>query len=346
MYLAIFDKPAPIFGIHNPGEYLLENINAGEALIHEVAHVEMMLPGVRGKRSENSHILISRSGGYGDLLMLAPILTKLQSMNVHTIGVCCHDRYRDALPPGIIHHSYPMPLEDARAYSTRYDLERVIENTRSEHPIDVMAAMLEVTLADEEKVANLEVPAKLQLWARYKYPRLTGKRRVGIQIEAGAECRTFPRDCMREVIDLLLRKDWQVYLFASPQHPPIKNLPSMCVDVTGGKPDFTFMETCAVMQTCDVMLTPDSGLCHAAGSMRIPAVALFGSFPWMIRTKYYPTVRALSGNLACAPCFHDPKTGVWPVNGPCRSTERCEALAQIAPKRICSMVERMAKGDK
>jgi ADP-heptose:LPS heptosyltransferase len=96
----------------------------------------------------------------------------------------------------------------------------------------------------------------------------------------------------------------------------------------------TFAQSAGVLAQCDVVLAPDSAIAHLAGALKLPTVALYGSFPWQARTAYAPTIRALQVSMACAPCYWHGRGSAFPSHGPCARTGRCEVLAQIEPQRV------------
>jgi heptosyltransferase-2 len=103
-----------------------------------------------------------------------------------------------------------------------------------------------------------------------------------------------------------------------------------------------FRQSAALLATCDAVVAPDSALCHLAGALNLPTVALYGPFPWALRTAYALRTVALSGHGPCAPCFHHERAGeVWPEGKPCAKSGRCEVLATIEPERILAKLEKM-----
>jgi ADP-heptose:LPS heptosyltransferase len=277
-------------------------------------------------------VLISRTGGFGDILFCTPLIRALQASRLD-VSFSCVPTYRDALSGVDVKFvPYPLPFSEL---SENYDrviwLEGVIEFAERpfQHAVDLIAEAANKRLT-EGKHCSYRVSEEDAKWAREKYPK--SRKRVGIQLAASAKSRTYPRELMMQVIQTLVLKGIEVYLFGRPSeiqintpHPLLKNIASESE---------SFSKSCAVLATCDAVLAPDSALCHVAGALDLPTVALYGAFSWQSRTSYAPSVRALSGHLPCAPCHWHGRGSEFPPGGPCARTGRCEALATISPDRI------------
>lgn len=285
------------------------------------------LPNGNGKR-----VLISRTGGFGDILFCTPLIRALQARGL-SVSFSCVPTYRDALSGVDVDFvPYPLTLDDIADYARVIWLEGVIEfaSDPSRHAVDLIAETAGEELT-QGKHCSYRVSDEDAQWAREKYPR-TKHKRVGIQLAASAKSRTYPRELMMQVIQTLVLKGVEVYLFGRPgeiqintPHPLMKNIAAESE---------SFAKSCAVLATCDGVFTPDSALCHVAGALDLPTVAVYGAFPWQSRTAYAPSIRALSGNLPCAPCHWHGRGSEFPPGGPCFKTGRCEALSTISPERI------------
>lgn len=277
-------------------------------------------------------VLISRTGGFGDILFCTPLIRSLQARGLD-VSFSCVPSYRDALNGVDVNFvPYPLPFwELAENYDRVIWLEGVIEFAKdpSSHAVDLIAERAGEGIT-QGKHCSYRVSEEDAQWAREKYPK--SRKRVGIQLAASAKSRTYPRELMMQVIQTLVSKGIEVYLFGRPgeiqintPHPLLKNIAAESE---------SFAKSCAVLATCNGVLAPDSALCHVAGALDLPTVAVYGAFPWQARTAYAPSVRALSGNLPCSPCHWHGRGSEFPPSGPCAHTGRCEALATISPERI------------
>jgi ADP-heptose:LPS heptosyltransferase len=293
-------------------------------------------------------ILIVRPGGYGDLLFLTPHLAEMKRRWPHSvIHVCAFARFQDILSTcdadAIV--SYPISLRDAESYDAWIFLENVIEgnpDAEKEHCVDVIAKRIGLT-GLQSKQMRYTLTSDEMTWAEEMFPRTPSKRRVAVQIEASGKARNYPAHLMTEVIIRLAQKDFEVFLLGQPGRLATKSIGNVRNLMIEG---LTFRQSVAAMSTCDVVLGPDSVMIHVAGALQMPALGLYAAFPWALRTKYAKSIECITGHGGCdiAPCFyHGSRVAPhFPIDGPCRVSQRCEPMARIEPDRIIAKLERMA----
>ena len=310
-------------------------------LVEDPTLAHLMMQGAAGKIRDRElfqgeagkRVLITRSGGFGDILFLTPLIRTLLAAG-NEVTVCCHDNYKDALSGVAVQWKrYPMILAEVMPYDREFWLEGVIEFAAdpSRHAVDLFAEAAGVELT-EGKELTYAVKPEDTAWAEEHFPKRTSKR-IGVQLMASSPARTYPQDLMIEVVQsLMLHADLEVALFGPPgaiqlqeNHPRVLNVAAQAK---------TFAQSAGVLAQCDVVLAPDSAIAHLAGALKLPTVALYGSFPWQARTAYAPTIRALQVSLACSPCHWHGRGSAFPPHGPCARTGRCEVLAQIEPQRV------------
>jgi len=314
---------------------------AGERYLLEdptLAHLLMM--GVAGKVTDveiqrnpsSKDVLITRSGGFGDILFMTPTIKAFLALG-SKVTVCCHRNYADALSafPQIGYIPYPMRVGEVLPYGYHVWLEGVIEFAPEpeRHAVDLIAERAGVELGSKELIYSVR-PADMQ-WAKENFPR-TRKPRVGVQLMASAPTRTYPHELMHKALLGLLMHHVEIAVFGSPGSIELSDKNPAVYNIAAAAK--TFGQSCAVLAECDAVIAPDSALCHVAGALGLPTVALYAPFPWQARTAYAPSIRALSGNLKCAPCFWHGRGSAYPPHGPCAQSGRCDALATIAPERI------------
>ncbi len=192
------------------------------------------------------------------------------------------------------------------------------------------------------------------IWANEQFPRKSSAPRGAVQIWATGKCRVYPH--VVRMIELLLRKGHEVFMLGGPGDPvPIDNKPGLRNLIKEG---LSFRQSCAVLNGCDYLVGPDSALVHVAGARGVPAVALYGPFPWALRTAYSPSITAIQGYCAVSPCFHhvNPSRGdEFPKNCPSGAKGYCEALGGtrkpngggysggIDPERVVAKVQLVAR---
>lgn len=333
-----------------PGSYLVEDLNAADFMsFAQRGSAELnFVPGSPKPFSQNEDwngrkILIVRPGGFGDLLFLTPSVAEIKKRwPACEIHVAALSRYHPILKTSqvdaIIH--YPVEIELASKYDAIVFLENVIEGNEEAHKIhavDLVAKNIGIGPLEDKMMRYAFTKDEIE-WAEARYPRATA-RRVGIQISASSHSRTYPRDMTVKVTNMLAAKGIEVYLIghpgevSAPTPPPIRNL-----TIEG----ISFRQSVAAMATCDLVVGPDSVMIHIAGAIGMPAIGLYGAFPWKLRTAYAPSVFALQGNRGCefAPCFYHGSriSPHFPTNGPCFKTGKCEVMASIEPERVVTAI--------
>lgn len=340
-------------GCWPPGHYLVEDLSAADFLMfgHRGAtqlyhQAENFRPLDEEKDWNGKKIVIMRPGGFGDLLFLTPSIREIKrrwpTAEVH---VCAYSRFQPILMASQADQivSYPLSLDDAETYDAWCLLENVIEGNpeaESIHAVDIVAKRIGLSSLENKEMAYDLTPEEVA-WAAEHYPR-SSRSRVAIQIEASGKARNYPGNLLTEVIIRLAQKNIEVFLLGLPGKVATKSTPlvrNLMLENLG------FRQSVAAMATCDVLLGPDSVMVHVAGAIHMPALGLYGAFPWALRTAYAPTVEAIQGHGGCdlAPCFYhgSPRAPHFPFDGPCNQSQRCEPMARITPDRIIAKLEKI-----
>ena len=384
------------------GGYIAENLNGAQLIARcgdgTMTPLTETRPFDETKDWNGKKILLVRAGGFGDLVNLTPVLRELKKRwpNI-IIGVSSMGDYGTVLEnlsfvDNIL--KYPISVEVANSYDAWIFFEKAIEkNPRAEkiHMTDLFAEIVglnkprvegrflsglagnSVDWTDSKKPAYC-VTGPEASWAQVQFPRKPGVRRLVVQVGTSAECRVYPMWYLEQVVNELAKDGWEIFLIDRPgtlsvqSTDKIKNLSGM---------GLTFRQSAAALNTADCFLGSDSAFAHVAGALDIPAVALFGPFPWKLRTAYSPSVHAIQGVGKCSPCFHHANPSrrgdefpnncpsrdkVWPgqqidPNRPDMPLRKgyCEVLGGnesatthkitggIEPKRVIAMVNKTAK---
>lgn len=340
-----------------------DNIVAGSYYADDVTSAQLIVMAGAGKMApvteqrpltpESKSLLVCRMGGFGDLVLLTPVLRELKRQRPDLrIAVATLGHYAAAIQNlSYIDEIlvYPVSTEVAARFDAWVWYENAIERNplaETVHATDLFAQIAGVTWGeDANKCPDYRVKPSEAIWAQEGYPRNGDRRRVCIQIGTSALCRTYPRPQMGAVGFELIKRGYDVFLLGAKGEikTPDKNPPGL---YNLSERDLTFRQSCAVLATADCMIGSDSALVHVAGALGVPAVGLYGPFPWKLRTAYAPTTHALSGVGDCAPCFHHhnpAKRNHFPEKCPSKAKGICDVLADIKPERIVAMVEKIAK---
>lgn len=353
MHLVSISEPIDMggFGTFPKGQFIMEDKNAAEMILQwpdaRLAMTSIQsIPGFIGTRSTAKKILVAGGIGMGDAIMLTPVLRDLKKrFPVAELHIACFAKYRDALfnlPYIDGFMPWPLPNEEADQYDGIVFLEGFGQHpmARTHHQSEVFAEICGVKLTDK-RCDYLPTPAERDA-AIETFPRIAGRKRMGLQVQASHRCRTYPADQMRDLMQISIKDGWEVYLMGAPNEFACKPMGHMH-DLREKAP--AFRDSAAFLLTCDIFVGPDSGFLHVAGAMDVPAIGLFGAFPWKLRTANYKSVFAIQGNGPCSPCFHSPTRlqSPFPMGQKCSETGKCEVLAEITAARIKAKVDQVAR---
>lgn len=348
-----------VLGPHDiikPGKYIAEDFNGAQLITRAgsgtMEHLPIKQSGINQGDAYGMlrRILVERVGGFGDLVLLTPVLRALKEQTKAEIHVSCMAHYGQVLQglPFVDQVvPYPLPLEMAKQYDDMVFLENAIEHNpraKDTHMTALFAQLIGIDAPADMKPAYHVRPSEA-VWANEMFPRVNGTRRACIQVGASAVCRVYPRNHMGAVIGTLCKRGWEVFLLGQKGEiqtpngapPNLRNLAEF---------GLTMRQSAAVLNAADVFIGNDSALLHIAGALGVPAVGLYGPFPWRLRTAHCPTTHALTGNGACSPCFHHANPALrnhFPENCPTKKDGFCGVLAEIKPETVVSKAESMAR---
>jgi len=336
------------------GRYIIDDLNAAHLLVlasrGQMTTLDEVRPLDENQDWNDKKILFMRAGGFGDLVLLTPVLREIKRRwpNCH-LAISTMKHYAPVISnleliDEII--EYPVPFDIGNSFNAWVFLENAIERNpraREIHMTELFGEIAGVASIDN-LLPEYRVKATEAIWANEAYPRVNGTKRCCIQVGTSALCRTYPRSKLSEVCIELLQRGWEVFLLGAKGEVKFDKAPPAGLRNLADA-NLTLRQSAAVMSQSDVFLGSDSALLHIAGALAVPAVGLYGPFPWHLRTKHCPTTVAISGNGACAPCFHHvnaARRNHFPTDCPSRSKGICEVLADISPARIVTKLEAIA----
>jgi len=289
------------------------------------------------KKLDADTILLIRSGGAGDLLFLTPAIRALKKrLPWVKIYVATLYEYRWILATNpYIESIIDFPMEESRCHEFDWiiPLEGAIENAKDKHAVDVIAEACGVELADKQTEYH---PFYQPEYYDALFPRKAGKKRIAVQAISNSPVRTYPK--MNHVFGMLDNMGYETVIYGEPCKLPTKGRNVIDLTTAG----MSWQQNVDMLQTCDGMVGPDSSITHFAASLSIPTVAVYGSFPWQLRTAYQPSVRALSGNGECAGCqWHGNGGRVFPEGKPCNEAGKCVVLDSVDPERVVKELKKL-----
>jgi len=350
MHKVTTETDFPALGMIARVPYYLTDENAGMVMNQSpFTRAEWVDPATLGD-PESKDILVMRAGGYGDMLFLTPSFRELKrrepdcKITQASLQLQPYNSALENLPyiDALIAYPFPVAIVDGKRLIW---LENSIENNDdgfTTHAVDQLARCIfgdVKALVDQDRRMDYMMGPEEFGAANACFPR-TDRARIGIQARASAPARSYPPEQLSHVMGLLVQKGYEVFLFGRPDEIECDMPEVTCVYAFEPAP--TFRGSCAIMSTCDVVLAPDSALLHVAGALNIPALGLYGSYPWKLRTAYAPSVQVLNGHGPCAPCsWHGAGIGPFPPHGPCNQSGKCDVLATISAERVVARLVEM-----
>lgn len=287
----------------------------------------------------NKHIWIYRGGGWGDLLMLTPLIRELRSRWPRaTIHVACGSSYFPLFKGiNVLCEYLPIPYSKKVPIDGLIEFEEIVEGdpmAEELHMAHLFARQAGITLTNIKPEYHVTKEERVEASERYPSSSLP---RVGIQLLASAYYRTYAH--MTTVMNNLA-KHAQVFLFGAPGQieltEPIENVFNLMED------KLDFRQSAALISTCDVCVSPDSALVHLCSALDVPCVGIYGPFPSHLRLTS-ALAYAFNGVADCAPCFfHADLPDQFPAGMPCTECKRCVALESVDPDAVVAKVLELA----
>jgi ADP-heptose:LPS heptosyltransferase len=335
------------------GEYVLNGAAAGYLLAAaeqgSIRPLNASRPFDESQDWNGKRILFMRTGGFGDLLLLTPVLREIKRRwPFCTIGVSTLRHYGAVLQnlpfvDGVA--AFPLPLSEAEKFDAWVFFDSVIEHdprARTMHLTDLFAEVTGLHSIENKQPAYQVTPREIG-WCMEQYPRKSSARRLCIHPGSTAVCRRWPGPHFAEVASRLVDKGWEIYFLGQKGEIGVeKHVGYFDLSDAG----LTFRQSCAVLNNADCLLGADSAMVHVAGALGVPAVAIYGPFPWALRTAYSPSVTAIQGSCPISPCFHHVNTLIrnnWPDKCPSGAGGFCQALAEVQPSRVTTRIELCAR---
>ena len=278
------------------------------------------------KLEEGAHVLFSRAGGAGDIIMIAPIIQSMKKRYPKTEVTFAMDSKHSVIAQMLdaVDHVQTYPIvedvfKDFDMYCSFYGtIEMPSDKSREMHGTDLFAEHIGWEFDESDSMlASLTTPAKSvrrikKLYVREGIPEDATV--VVVQFRASNVNRAFDLSKMSQVIGKLAGRENTHILV-------VGGAPEECgfqwKTEDGSKPyptihkilgELTWRETAALVAKADLCIGPDSAIVHLSGILGTPCVALYGPFPPEIRTKYYAKCVPIMSKAECAPCFSH---GTW-----------------------------------
>ena len=272
-----------------------------------------------GQSLAGKSILISRTGGIGDLLFIQPNLIYLKEKYPDCfIRFACGPQYRAMVENwDCIDELLNLPYNLVKLLRSNYHIlfEGVIERCKlaqHQNAYNLFSKWIGLDLPDELLIPKQEpkwdlvdeVSTILDDW------KLDEKDFIVMQLRASSPIRTPRPEFFGELINKLVNRGHNIVLTDSQrQEEQVDDFIDKYLDCDKNKV-FNFAKysksldyTIALTYLSKCSVATDSALNHIAASMGVPCYGIYGPFPGFIRLRTYPKADWIDGELSCAPCF-------------------------------------------
>lgn len=270
-----------------------------------------------GESLDDQTLLVSRTGGIGDLLFTQPNLVYLKEKYPScTILFACGPQYQsmvetwDCIDKVL---DLPFPVSSLTRSDFHAIFEGVIERTReaeNSNAYNLFSRWLGLDLPDEllqpKQTAKPERVEEcreiLKKWNLNDKPFLIA------QLRASSPIRTPRPSFWLEILNKLTEKGYNILLTDSPRQSD--NVDKFISQLNEPDKVFNFCKhstsvdfTIAITFLSKLAISTDSALIHLAQSLDVPGFGIYGPFPAFIRLKTYKNCDWVEGKCPEGPCF-------------------------------------------
>ena len=263
----------------------------------------------QGQDLRQKHLLISRTGGFGDILFITPVIRELRrKWPACRIEFACPRQYQmifEGNPDVQRIHGLPFPLEVYEQADYHLEFRGTIEESTDPnlHAVDLFAKHAGLNLMPGGK-APIYTPAPARVAAirlrliQFGIP--ADLPWIAVQAQSSSPIRSYPEHFTTKILKKIVKQGCVALVLGTKGNFPKGARMRGVFDLTGR---LAMKDSVAALANCAALIGPDSSLVHFAGAMRLPTVALYGPFPGKVRTLYYNRCITLEAQASCAPCF-------------------------------------------
>jgi len=282
---------------------------------HSNTCVMMTLKDWQAKTQKKTKLLILRSQGIGDIILLTPVLRKLAAI-YDEIHVGLRNDHRPVLSecPYVtklwdhdIKGEGNAPLKDpsfVKVMDLNYWAEEKDDKRSQLHRTLCFARGAKIELAENEMEPDLFVAKEWIARGKELLRREKGKRYVGIQMAGSHSYRNFwlehdkpPFPQHSALVSAIADAGMVPVLLC--HYRKLGEIDSRAVDMQGR---LSLSETIGVINQCDALVGADSGLVHVSLALGVPTVGMFGICSARFRTATYPTAKVDLVRVPCEGC--------------------------------------------
>lgn len=267
----------------------------------------------KGEDLTNKTLLVSRTGGIGDLLFIQPNLIYLKEKYPSCkINISCAPQYHSMIKNwDCIDEIYSIPTDIVYYRRANYHaiFEGVIERCKEAESInayELFTKWMGINLPKDKLIPKQnpiisENVEKLVLPEDYK-------KFILVQMRASSPIRTPRPEIFKKIIDKITNLGINVVLTDMNKKQNeidyfISTLENKDKVFNFAKYSNKISDTIAITSWSKMVIAVDSALPHIAASLGIPIFGIFGPFPGEVRLSTYPNCEWYNALDKCTPCF-------------------------------------------
>jgi ADP-heptose:LPS heptosyltransferase len=272
-----------------------------------------------GQDLHNKSILVTRTGGIGDLLFIKPNLDFLKKKYpTCTIYFACGPQYHamvetwdciDEL------HTLPFPLKYLTKSNYHVIFEGVIERCKESHTknaYQLFTRWMGLNLPDDFLIPKQKAKPDIVEECKKYLEEHNIKQFFIMQLRASSPIRTPRTEFWVKMIEKLIKRDKKRNIIITDSPHVSDNIDLFILSLPDelqphvfnfAKISKTLDKSIALASLADCAISTDSSLIHIAASLGIPVFGVYGPFPGHIRMSTYHKCSWVDAKEKCAPCF-------------------------------------------
>jgi ADP-heptose:LPS heptosyltransferase len=269
-----------------------------------------------GQNLDNKTLIVSRTGGIGDLLFIQPNLTYLkQKYPTCKIGFACGPQYQAMIDNwDSVDEILDLPFSIKHLFNSDYQIifEGVIERCKeaeTTNAYNLFTKWMGLNLPDELLIPKQE-PKKDKVEKCFEIIENWGLKEPFLlfQLRASSPVRCPDIQVWIKLVDKLTDKGHNIVITDMPKQTEgvdmfISKLKHKDRVFNFCKHSKSLDYTIAMCSLSKGVISTDSALLHIAASLGISLFGIYGPFPAEIRLSTYPNADWINAKKECAPCF-------------------------------------------
>lgn len=259
----------------------------------------------------NKKLLIMRSNGLGDMLMLEPTIRALKnkypSCDITAASGCKDMLLHHPCITELLSMPYDFEYMEKADYHIWYQgiLEGNSNDAKTIPAVNLFAKASYIDLDEDKMVPRVFIAQDEPDWIATEKNILGLKSyTVMMQLESSCITRNFPAAKFKILVDRMAKEDIKILLvgntdsqkqFGAFYQGQAKNVSVLS--------KYTPRQIILIASVCDQIFAPDSFLIQAAGALNKDVVGVYNCFPSRLRMSYFKNAIGLDCMVVCSPCF-------------------------------------------